>query len=55
MEISISENIGQYIAKVEHRDERIMTMRIKTKIQGKNPIIINSHAPDMSNATEARK
>ena len=54
MAITIKENIDQYIAKVEHHNERIMTMRIETKIQGKT-LIINSHAPDMRSAVATRK
>ena len=55
MAIAIKENIDQYFAKVEHRDERITTMRTKTKIHGTAIIIINSHAPDMSSAVATRK
>ena len=53
--IAIKENPGQYITKVEQSNGRIMTMRIKTKIQGGTLIVINSHVHDMSNATETRK
>ena len=56
MEIAIKENLDQYIAEVEHRNARIMTMRIKTRIQGKTPNNNQlSRAPDVSNAVETRK
>lgn len=55
MAIAIEENHDQYIAKVEHRNGRIMTMRTKTKIQWETLIIINSHAPYMGDATETGK
>ena len=35
MEIDIKENIQQFVTKVEHVNERVEIMEIKTKVQGK--------------------
>ena len=55
MAIAVKENLDHYITKVEHRNGRIMTMKIKTKTQWKILVIINPHAPGMINAAETRK
>ena len=44
MAIDIKENIQQYVKKVERINERIKIMHIKTQIQGKTMIILNTHA-----------
>lgn len=53
--IAIKGNLEHYVAKVEYLAERIMKMRIKTRIQGKTHIAPNPHAPEMRYAAETRK
>ena len=53
MGIAIKENLDQNVTKVEHRNARIMTMRIKTKYK-ENPHNPEFGRPDMRYATETR-
>ena len=55
MAIAVKENLQQFVTKFEHVDERITIMHIKTQIQGKTMVILNTHAPNRSYAINIRK
>ena len=52
MAIAIKENLQQLATKVEHVNERITIMHIKTQIQGETMAILNTHADDTSYAID---
>ena len=54
MSIAIKENLKQYVKTVEAVNDRSMVMHIKTQIRGKM-IILNTHAPDVSDAIDIRQ
>ena len=56
MAIAIKENLRRHTQKkVERINEKITIMHIKTQIQGKTMVVMNTHAQDVSTAIDIRE